>query len=723
MHYTLPHALHGVMRAYFRDYNGYETPMNLNTLFNPQSIAIVGATQDTRRAGGQPLHSLTHLGYAGEVYAVNPRYTEIEGRPCYASVDALPGRCDLAVIAVPATEVPNTIEACGRKGIGYAVILSAGFREIGERGAALEARLQAALKNSGVRAVGPNCIGLMNLRSRVLAGFGAAFRKNDWRGGPVAMISQSGGFAYSIMTFCDEAGIGFDHMVSTGNESSLNTLDFIEYFLDDEQTHLIAVYMEGINNGRRLRALGRRALEIGKPIAVWKVGNTRAGSRAAVSHTANLTEDYDYYRDAFREGGFIEIREIYDLIDAARVFRARKRPRGNRVAIVTTSGGAGVLITDACEHANLTLPEMTAPTLAALKPVLPDFASTANPIDVTAAIAQKEPEFSAATQAVLDDPNVDMLFLRSYPGRDAPVWAQNFAAVATASAKPILISLTGTVRESSAWLPTLDAAGVPWFEAPSRLVYAASVLNEFTRKCERTGVRSRETRVVAKQSLPLNAAEGLDELQGKACLEAYGIATPKRLFIDAGEEGALESCELKFPVVLKVVSPDLPHKTEAGGVRISIANIIVLKQEVTTMQKRVKAYKPDVRIRGWLIEEMAQGVELIVGALNNPSFGPLVMVGMGGVYAELFKDVARRYAPFDVDAARELVLSLKAARILQGYRGKPACDIKALAEVVSRVSWLIADHADQLAEVEINPLIVGKGGAGAVAVDAVIRLV
>ncbi len=699
---------------------------SLERLFNPQSVAIIGATQDTRRPGGAPLHLLTHQGYAGKVFAVNPRYTEINDLPCYASVDALPQRCDLAVIAVPAVDVPAAIEACGRNGITHAVILSAGFREIGERGAPLEAQLQAALKKSGVRAVGPNCIGMMNLRSRVFAGFGAMFRKTDWRGGSAAMISQSGGFAYSIMTCCDEVGIGFDHMVSTGNESSLNTLDFIEYFLEDAQTQLIAVYMEGISDGRRLRALGQRALEIGKPIAVWKVGNTRAGSRAAVSHTANLTEDYDWYRDAFREGGFVEIREIYDLIDVARVFRSRKRPRGNRVAIVTTSGGAGVLITDACENANLVLPKMTATTLAALKPVLPDFASTANPIDVTAAIAQKEPEFRVATQAVLDDANVDMLFLRSYPGRDAPVWAQNFVIYAAASDKPILISLTGTVRESAAWLPTLEDAGVPCFEAPSRLVYAASALHEFARKCERVaGLRQAQPEPMprVKHALPRNTADGFDELQGKACLEAYGIATPKRVFIAAGDEDkvtALDATDaLLFPVALKVVSADLPHKTEAGGVHIGIANIIELKQQLTLMRRNIQKHSPGARIRGWLIEEMAEGVELIVGALNNPSFGPLVMVGMGGVYAELFKDVVRRYAPFDAAAARELVSSLKCAPMLQGYRGKPACDVDALAEAISRVSWLIADHADQLAEVEINPLIVGKKGAWAV--DAVLR--
>ena len=702
--------------------------MTLSTLFNPRSIAIVGATQDTRRAGGQPLHSLTHLGYVGEVYAVNPRYSEIEERPCYPGVDALPGRCDLAVIAVPAVEVPNTIEACGRKGIPYAVILSAGFREIGERGAALEARLQEALKTSGVRAVGPNCIGMMNLRSRVFAGFGAAFRKHDWRGGPVAMISQSGGFAYSIMTYCEEAGIGFDHMVSTGNESSLNTLDFIEHFLEDEPTRLIAVYMEGINDGRRLRALGRRALEIGKPIAVWKAGNTRAGSRAAASHTANLTEDYDYYRDAFREGGFVEIREIYDLIDCARVFRSRKRPRGNRAAIVTTSGGAGVLLTDACEQANLTLPALSAPTLAALKPLLPDFASTANPIDVTAGIAQKEAEFSAATQVVLDDPNVDMLFLRSYPGHDAPLWAQHFVAAAHASDKPILISLTSTPRESAAWLPTVEAANVPCFEAPGRLVYAASALNEFTRKCEglAQGKHGHPDHVKLPLSLSLSntttrtAADALDEVQSKACLEAYGITTPRRWFVAAGDEGTLDALDIAFPVALKVVSPDLPHKTEAGGVRLGIENIFQLKQILNDMRQSVADYAPNARIRGWLIEVMAQGVELIVGALNNPSFGPLIMVGMGGVYAELFRDVVRRYAPFDAAAARELVLSLKGARMLQGYRGLPACDIDALADAVSRLSRLIADHADQLAEVEINPLIAGADAAWAV--DAVMRV-
>lgn len=695
--------------------------MNLSGLFNPRAVAIIGATQDARRAGGAPLWSLTHLGYAGQVYAVNPRYRELEGRPCYASIEALPQRCDLAVIALPAVEVPHAIEACGRAGIGHAVILSAGFREVGVRGADLEARLQAALKTSGVRAVGPNCIGMMNLRNRVFAGFGSAFRKTDWHGGPLAMISQSGGFAYSIMTYCEEAGIGFDHMVSTGNEASLGALDFIEYFLEDDATELIAVYLEGIADGRRLRALGRRALEIGKPIAVWKVGNTRTGSRAAVSHTANLTEDYDWYRDAFREGGFVEIREIYDLIDAVRVFRARKRPRGSRVAIVTASGGAGVLIADACEQADLALPPLTAATLEKLKPVLPDFASTANPVDITAAIAQNEPAFRAASEAVWHDDHVDMLILRSYPGRDAPVWAENFVRAARASDKPVLVSLSGTQREAAAWLPLLDAARVPWFEAPSRLVYAAATLNHFTRRRERAAARALRAdcaRPCAPQPLPA-ARDALDEVQAKRVLETYGIPSPRRVLVEAGRETQFAGCDLRFPVALKVLSADLPHKTEAGGVKLGIKENNELNQILTSMPAALRVARPAAHVRGWLIEEMVSGIELMVGALNNAAFGPLVMVGMGGIYAELFNDVARAYAPVDLVAARELVLSLKAARLLQGYRGRPPCSLDALAQAVSRVSWLMADHADKLAEVEINPLIVNAEGA--FAADALMR--
>ncbi len=691
----------------------------LDQLLNPRSIAIIGASHEERRPGGQPLHALTHYGYTGKVYAVNPRYTDIKGVACYPDVAALPEAPDLAIVALPASEVPRILEACGAVGTRNALVLSAGFREIGEAGAGLQAQLDAALVRSGVRIVGPNCIGMLNLGQRVFAGFGAGFRQPDWKRGPIAMISQSGGFAYSIMAFCQEAGIGMDYMISTGNEADLGVLDFIEHFLEDDEIRLISVYVEGIRDGRRLRALGKRALEIGKPIAIWKVGNTAVGQRAAVSHTANLTEEYDFYRDAFREGGFVEIREVYDLIDAAKVFRSGKRPRGRRAAIVTTSGGAGVLLADRCEEVGIELPPLSDTTKAALKDLLPSFASMGNPIDFTAALAQKEPEFSEATRIVTADANVDLAIVRSFAGRDVDSWAQNLIDYSKTYDKPILVSLSGTPQQAAAWATRLEASGVACFEVPSRAASAAAMLCEFAARARHVSTLPPD-RLVAAAPLPhLGEAAGLDEAESKRALEAYGIRTPRRVFVDAGAPYP-QRIDLQFPIAAKIVSPDIVHKTEAGGVRLRVSDTD-LHRTLDEIRASVTAYAPDVQIRGFLLEEMTDGVEMIVGALNNPSFGPLVVVGIGGVHAEVFRDVARRYAPLDPGQAREMILGLKGARLLQGYRGQPACDIDALAQTVARLSWMIVDHERSVSEIEINPLMVGAEGRGVIAVDAVVR--
>ena len=694
--------------------------VTLEKLLNPRSIAIIGASHDERRPGGQPLHALTSYGYSGQVYAVNPRYTEVRSIQCYPDVAALPAPVDLAIVALPASEVPRILEACGAAGIHNALVLSAGFREIGAAGADAQAQLDAALASSSVRIVGPNCIGMLNLGQRVFAGFGAGFRQPDWKRGPIAMISQSGGFAYSIMAFCQEAGVGMDYMISTGNEADLGVLDFIEHFLEDDEIRLIAVYLEGIREGRRLRALGRRALEIGKPIAVWKVGNTATGQRAAVSHTANLTEEYDFYRDVFREGGFVEIREVYDLIDAAKVFRSGKRPQGRRAAIVTTSGGAGVLLADRCEELKVELPSIADTTRAALAKLLPSFASMANPIDFTAALAQKEPEFTRATELVIADANIDLAIVRSFPGRDVEAWAQHLIEQSKTSAKPILVSLSGTPAQAATWAPLLEANGVPCFEVPSRAVSGAAMLCDFSAKVHRTNAVA-PARLVPAAPLPSGLhPDGLDEDSAKRCLEAYGIRTPRRIVVDANAAYP-KHFDLRFPVVAKIVSPDIVHKTEAGGVRLRVTEVDVT-HTLNEIHASAKAYAPEAHIRGFLLEEMAEGVEMIVGALNNASFGPLVVVGLGGVHAEVFRDVARRYAPVSVDEAREMILQLKGAVLLQSFRGQPARDIDALAQIVARVSWMIVDHEREIAEIEINPLMVGAQGLGATAVDAVIQM-
>ena len=691
----------------------------LQQLFNPSAIAIVGASHDIRRPGGFALHALTEYGYRGAVYAVNPRHTELNGRPCHPGVKSLPGPCDLAIIALPAANVPAALDECGEARIPFAIVLSAGFREIGDKGAELQAQLEAAIKRSGVRVVGPNCLGVLALPQRMYAGFGALFRNPGWRRGPIAMVSQSVGFAYSIVSSCQEAGLGIDYVVSTGNEAGLGMLDFVEHFLATGDVRLIAIYLEGLNDGRRLRDLGRRALEAGTPIAVWKVGNTKTGSRAAVSHTANLTEDYDFYRDAFAEGGFVEVREIYDLIDAAKAFRSRKLPRGRRVAVVTTSGGAGVLLADRCEEAGLELPALTPESVSRLGALVPAFASLANPVDLTAALAQTEPQFTAAMRHVIEDDNVDLAILRSYPGSDVKSWADHLIAYAASCPKPLLVSLSGTRYQAAEWARQLEDAGVPCFETPSGAVSAAAMLCDFGERMRHAARARKPSRNTARVDCerPGNAV-ALDEHQAKRWLERYGVPTPRRVFVAL--DAPLPAFELSFPVVAKIVSPDIPHKTEAGGVRVGVR-----RQELEPALKQLLdnalRYKPGARIDGFIVEEQAQGVEMIVGALNNASFGPLVLVGMGGIHAEIFRDVARRYAPVDVDTAREMVRGLKAARVLQGYRGAPPCDIDALCDIIARVSWMIADHEASVSEIEINPLMVGVQNRGARAVDAIVR--
>jgi acetate---CoA ligase (ADP-forming) len=691
--------------------------MKLDRLLSPRAIAVIGASHDERRPGGQALHALTTYGYAGSVHAVNPRYTDIRGLACYPDATALPEPVDLAVVAVPAAEVPRVVESCGAAGIGHVVILSAGFREMGTAGASLQRELEAALAGSGVRAVGPNCVGVLNLKERVFAGFGAGFRQPQWRGGPVALISQSGGFAYSIMACCQESGVGIDYMISTGNETDLSALDFVDHFMSDEAVRLVAIYLEGVADGRRLRALGRRALEAGKPIAVWKVGNTKVGQRAAASHTASLTGEYDFYRDAFREGGFVEIREVYDLVDAARVFRSGIRSAGRRVAIVTTSGGAGVLLADRCEEAGLELPPLA--DASVLEPLVPPFASLANPVDLTAALAQKEPEFSQATALVLADPHVDLAIVRSFPGRDVEPWAEKLAADAAASVKPVLVSLSGTPAQAAAWAPRLEAAGVPCFDVPSRAAAAAAMLCEFSARARR---RSCAVALRRKVKTPefAHAGSDPDEHEAKRWLHAAGIRTPRHLFIAEGAQCPAR-VNLAFPVAVKIVSPDIVHKTEAGGVRLNVAEED-LARTIEEIGAAARTCRPAARIRGVLIEEMAAGLEMIVGALGNASFGPIVMIGMGGVHAEVLRDVARRYAPVSRVEARAMIGELKGARLLEGYRGAAPRDVAALAEAISRLSELIAAHEAQIAEIEVNPLLVGALGEGVTAADAVIRL-
>lgn len=691
-------------------------------LFYPRGLAIVGASSNPAYSvGGQPLRSLSTFGFKGAVYPVNPKYKVLNDLPCYAAVGDVPQPCDLALIAVSASRVPGVIRECGAAGIPFAVVLSSGFREIGEEGAALQQQVAAAAKQSGVRIVGPNCQGIMNLAIRMFGGFGTAFQRSDLQSGPVAMVTQSGGFGYSLVTRASDVGIGFNYVVSIGNECDISTLDLLEYLIELEEVEVLTAYIEGIKDGRRLLAIGDRALELGKPILIWKVGNSDSGRRASASHTANLTSDATIYRAAFKQGGFIEVGEVHELIDFARAFLARKLPRGRNVAVITSSGGVGVLLADRCDEAGFRLPIPTDGIKSKLREFMPEFASVGNPVDVTAQLSGDPTALNRAVSVFLEDPGTDQVILHrgNATGEIGKKWATDLVSVAAGTAKPVLVSLLQDQSRDA--LQIFNENRICWFPTPGRAAAAASALMEFSDKLAH--YEHREQRHVSPLDIDWADARGaLGEFRSKRILSTYGIRGVPELLLSPEGLAALTECPLRFPLAVKIESPDIPHKTEAGAVRIGIGDLKELQKAGVEVVAAARSYAPAARIDGIILQEMATGTEVIVGAINDEFFGPVMILGLGGIFAEVLGDVTHRCAPVDIYTARTMIRELKGHKALMGVRGRPAADIEALADAVSRLSYFAFDHADRIAELDINPLFVGSAGSGTVAADALIIL-
>jgi acyl-CoA synthetase (NDP forming) len=703
-----------------------EAQPDLTRFLNPRGVAIVGASNDLTRIGGQPIRLLTEYGYKGQVYPVNPKYAEINGLRCYPNVSAVPQPCDVALIALAAPHVPGVIEECGRAGIPFALVLSAGFSEVGENGEALQAKLVAAAKSSGVRVNGPNCLGMLNLKDGVRNGFGGTLMLKTLKPGPIAMVTQSGGFGFGVVAIAAHHGVGMNYAISTGNEADLTALDWLAATIELPDVEVAVAFLEGISDGRRLLEIGQRALELGKPILVWKVGNSDVGRQAAASHTARLTAGYELYRAAFRLGGFIEVRDIDDLVDICKVLHARKLPRGNRVAVITPSGGAGVLLADRCVEEGLTLPPLSDSTVTKLREYVAAFATVANPVDVTPqGYNDNYASYNRLIGDVLADPNIDQVILRAPRGSAAPIWAKNFVEMVRGIDKPVVLNWPTSPDDNADVVEFLESNGVPVVMAPGRTVHAVAAVNEYARRKRAfDAARGRaNTRVVDAQKLELPDRAGtLGEHRSKALLEAYGVPVVEEVLLSADAIEKLERAPLPFPLAVKIESADIPHKTEAGVVRLNIGDLDSLKRAAREVVEAARKHDPKARIDGVLVQEMASGLEVIVGAVNDRFFGPVVAFGLGGVFTELLQDVTHRFAPFDVEAAKEMIGEIKGAALLKGYRGGPPLDVDALAETLSRVSLLIADHADRIAEIDVNPLFVRPVGEGVVAADALVVL-
>ncbi|MCC7485594.1 MAG: acetate--CoA ligase family protein [Burkholderiales bacterium] len=697
---------------------------DLSRFLNPRGVAVVGVSGEPDRIGGQALRLLADFGYTGRVYPVNPKYGEVRGLTCYPDLLAVPQPCDVALIALSAPHVIGAIEQCGRAGIPYALVLAGGFSEVGAEGRALQEKLVAAARKANVRMVGPNCLGILNLRDNARIGFGGTAQLTTLKPGPMAMVTQSGGFGFGVVAIAAYFGVGCNYAISSGNEADLTLLDWVAYLIERDDVEVVVAFMEGITEGRRLIEIGERALELGKPILVWKVGNTDIGSRAATSHSARLTSGYELYRAAFRRGGLVEIRDVDDLVDVAKAFFIRKLPAGNRVGVLTLSGGAGVLLADRCVESGLALPEFAPATTEKLKETLVSFASSSNPVDATAnGYNDNFASYGRAVELVLADPNVDQVLVRIPRGKSARPWAENLMRALGGTDKPLVMNWPTSPDDNGDVLKWLEENGVPCILGAGRAVRALAALTEFSRKRReqrRRGGRA-FVRAAPRGAIDLPAGGGpLGEHRSKQVLSRYGMPVVRERLLAPEEIESLAAAPLPFPLAVKIESPDVPHKTEAGAVQLGIGDLATLKQAAREVVAAARAHAPGARIEGVLVQEMAAGTEVIAGSVNDPSFGPTVTFGLGGIFTELMGDVTHRFAPFDTETALEMIREIRGSRVLTGYRGRPALDVAALADALARLSLLAADHADRIAEIDVNPLFVREAGKGVVAADALV---
>ncbi len=563
----------------------------LSHLFEPRGVAIVGASADLSRIGGQPVRALNQFGFRGGVYPVNPKYKEIDGLRCYASAADIREPCDIAIIAVPAQAAIEAVRDCGAAGIKFCIVLTAGFGETGAAGKALEDELRKAAAQAGVRLIGPNCQGVMNLTTRLYAGFGSAFQVPDLLAGSVSLVSQSGGFGYAVLMSLTARGIGFRIAVSTGNEADLSATEAIEALIEDPGTRIICAYIESASDGRRLMAAARRALAAGKPLLVWKSGNSADGARAAASHTGSMTGRYDVYRAAFKQSGIIEIFDIEDLADACRAFLGGVLPAGPRVASVGISGGAGILFTDRAIMRELTLSTLSEETNKRLRAAIPSYGSAANPVDVTASVFNDNEMLITVIDSVLGDPQVDQLalLLASLQGEPALRTARAVRAAIDRHQKPILLAWSPRRERAEAAYAVLEEGHVPIYELPVRVAESAAWLAAFS--ASRAAPAPEAPPKVARVKLPAQSG-ALDEAQSKALLSEIGVPVAREIVLPASAEKP-RALELSFPVAVKVLSRDIAHKSEVGGVKLGISSLAGVADAIAAIRASVKQHKPD----------------------------------------------------------------------------------------------------------------------------------
>jgi acetate---CoA ligase (ADP-forming) len=701
----------------------------IHTLLHPRSIAVIGASADASKTAGRPVAYLQKHGYGGTVYPVNPRADQVGGLTCYPDIDSLPGVPDVGLVLVAPDRAIEAVGALSRRGTPAAIVLASGFGETGESGARRQQALKEAAGN--MRLLGPNTIGLVNLTDRIMLCASGALEMDALQGGGIAVVSQSGGILGSLLSRAAAAGLGFSKLVSTGNEVDLEAADFVDHLADDPATQVIALYMEGLRNPEKFRQAALKAARAGKPVVVYKVGRSESGARSAASHTGALAGEDRVYDALFSQVGAIRAQTFADLLDIPAALATRRPLRGKRIAILTSTGGAGTLVADSLGVAGFETPPPGPETAARLRDLQKNdqIVLDRNPIDVT--LAGLQPELLRSTIAtLLDSPDYDAVItiVGSSALAQPTLAAGAIAASLDQSDKPVLAYVS---PYAPAVLSNVNRAGAPAFTAPESFAAVLSAMLARTAR-ENAGSVTGDAGAGSRAAAAGDAAAGggtpgasaaglpsgaLNEAQARALFASYGIPSVGERAVGDAAQGQREAQAFDRPVVLKVLSSRITHKTEAGGVAVGVAPQAV-GEAIDAMAARVRQ-RTGIEPEGYLLQEMASGVEMIVGVHRDPQLGPTLLVGLGGVTAELFQDTALRLLPVDRATVRDMLRSLKSWPLLDGYRGRPKADVQALEDAVLNFAAMAGQLGDRLVEAEINPLFVQEEGRGVRAADGV----
>lgn len=693
---------------------------SLDALFAPKSVAIIGASSDQRRFGGRPIQYLLDAGFEGGIYPVNPARAEIQGLKAYPSISAIEGPVDCAILAISAEATLDTLQACIVKGVRSAILYGAGFSEMGDEGRALQDRVVAMARDAGMRLLGPNCMGLFNAHARFYATFASAMEEGVGKPGGIAVASQSGGYGGYLLKHLMLRGLGLSQWITTGNEADVDVGEALGWMAARPENEILLGYIEGVKSGEKLIAALETAQALGKPVIMMKVGRTAEGSKAAASHTASLTGEDAVYDALFDKYGVYRPRTTDEMLDVVSALSLKRPLQGDRIGVISISGGVGVQIADFVSDAGMRMGQLPDDAQAALRALVPA-CSPHNPIDMTGLVTTNHDIMEKTLDIVLGAKAFDATLIFLGITGVAPSMAEPLKqAISKAYARHPDQLLSVAITAPDSMVRDYEALGILTTEDPSRSVAALGALNQFR---QRSGTSVHAKAELAQLQISLPASGRFNEAEAKALLAEIGLPSPREAVATTPDDAAAQATAIGFPVALKLVSADILHKTEVGGVKLNLTSAIEVAAAAQDILASAKAARPDANIDGLLVSQMVTGgVETILGVHGDPAFGPVITFGVGGILVELLQDTVCAIAPVSLDEARSMIARIKTAALLTGYRGGPSHDVEALAKAIVDISHFVIQQGGRLSSLEINPLRVMPGNGGVIALDAVIEM-